>query len=613
MATSGQVKTNTEYDSYFWVKWEQIGNQDIPNNRTQIKWTCGLYSEHKFKANAIKMSAFSINGVQVYSGGTYSNFEDEGDQTIAFGAMWIDHNADGKKTFSISSFTGWLYSNHNYSSSGGSFTLTDIPRKATITAASNFTDLENPSISFSNPGGFTMDVWLELNPVGDHLCVRNNIPNTGSYTWTLTEAERNALRDRCAGTSCTVRLGLYSYVGGTQYADYRDMTFTIKESDATRPTVSMELTLNNGTLPSTFADMYIQGKSKVNVKLSATGKNNAKINSYSASVDGVAYNSQTFTSNVIQSSGNLDIMGYAKDSREFTGSVKKSINVIAYSKPLVIPAGSENAILCYRSDDNGKRTGNSTSVWVKAKRSYYKLIDGNVQKNTCALDYRVKPVSEEWNDSVHKWKDLIPSSSTTDEYNALISGVVFDLKQSYTVQIRAIDSLNEYDIRTFEIPTQDVALHLGKSGKNVSVGTYCDYSEEYTFYSDWKAIFDKEVVIGGYTVADYIVEAGTSGDWTYVKMASGIAKCWAKISYTVDLVGENSRAYVYLNRTFPIAFKDLPFCNITLANQTTWNHVLSSTDFTESLLKSFTVYRMGAGVNVTAGGTADIRFIGHWK
>lgn len=609
MATNGQVDTNTTYDSYFWVKWEQVGDQDIANNRTQIKWTCGLYSTHKFYANAVKMSAVSINGTQVFSGGTYSNFTSEGNQTIASGTLWIAHNADGTKTFSISSFTGWLYSNHNYSSNGDSFTLNAIPRQALITAVSDFTDLDNPSITFSNPGGFRMDVWLEPNPVGDHLCERNNIPNTGSYTWSLTQEERDALRNKCAGTKCTIRVGLYSFVGGTTYADYKDKTFTIKESDATKPTVSMGISLNNDfhSSPEKFGDIYIQGKSKVDVTLSATGKNGATIQSYSAVVDGKTYSSNKFTSDVVLNTGDVKLIGYAKDSRGFTGSKEATVNVQAYSKPLVIPFGTNTAILCYRSDSSGNRVGNSTSVWIKATRSYYDL--GG--KNTCALQWRRKNAEEAWKVS-HFWSDLLPNSSTTDEYNALIPGAVFELKQSYTVQIRAIDYIGEVDIKTFDIPTQDVALHLGDGGKKVAVGTYCG-SEDYTFYSEWKAIFDKEVVIGGYPVADHIVEAGTSGDWIYVKMASGIAECWAKISYTVDLVAENSRANVQLNRTFPIAFTDLPLCNITLANQTTWNHVLSSTDFTKSELEKFTVYRMGAGVNVTAGGTADVRFVGHWK
>ena len=609
MATSGQLNTNTTYDSYFWIKWNQVGDQDIPNNRTQIAWSCGLNTKHKFYSNAIKMSAFSINGTQVYSGGTYSNFTKEGDQTIASGTMWINHNADGTKTFSISSFTGWLYSNHNYSSNGGSYTLTAIPRKATITSATDFADTANPTITFSNPGGFAMDVWLEPNPIGDHLCERKNIPNTGSYTWVLTDAERDALRNACVGVSCTIRLGLYSNVGGTIYADYQDKKFTMTENNATKPTVSMSLSLNNGSLPSTFASLYIQGKSKVDVTLSANGKYGANINSYSAVVDGKTYSKDKFTSDVLQKSGSMEIFGYAVDSRGFTGSASEKIDVVEYSKPLVVPLSTENAILCYRSDGNGNRTGNSTSVWIKAKRSYYNLSN----KNTCALQWRRKLVTENWDDSKHLWNNLIPSSNTTtDEYNAQITGV-FELKNSYTIQIQAIDAIGESDIKTFEIPTQDVALHLGKGGKNVSVGTYCDYSEERTFYSDWKAIFDKEVVIGGLPVADHIVERGTGGIWTYEKLASGIARCWAKIDYTADLAGVGVRSYVRIGKGFPVTFKSVPFCNCTLANQTTWNHILSSVDFTESMVVAISVYRLGEGVDVTAGGTADIMVIGYWK
>lgn len=501
MATSGQVKTNTSYESYFWVKWEQVGDQDVANNRTQIKWTCGLYSEHKFSKNAVKMSAFSINGTQVFGGGTYSNFLAEGNQTITSGTLWINHNADGTKTFSISSFTGWLYSNHNYSSSGGSFTLTKIPRQATITASADFTDVDNPSISFSNPGGFTTDVWLEPNPVGDHLCVRKGIPNTGKYTWTLTDEERDQLRSKCAGTECTIRIGLYTYIGSTTYSDYKDKKFKMTENAATKPAVSLITSLNNELLPSAFDGLYVQGKSKVDVNLSATGKYNASIQSYWAVVDGKTYNTAEFTSDVVQKSGN--VVGYAKDSRGFTGSAEHPISVIAYSKPLLIPLSSENAILCYRSDGNGNRIGNSTSVWIKAKISYHDVSG----RNKCALRWRWKSATEDWDDTKHPWKDLVPmTDATTIEYNAMASGVVFDLMKSYTIQLRAEDTVGETDIKTFEIPTQDVALHLGKGGKNVSIGTYCDYSKERTFYSDWVGIFDKGLLGSSlnYNVADVL-------------------------------------------------------------------------------------------------------------
>ena len=111
MATNGNIKTNTLYDSYFWVNWS-LSSQDVVANKSKIAWSCGVYCGHSFYLNAIKMSAVSINGVQVYGGGTYSNFA-PGNHTIANGTLEIPHNTDGTKTFSISSFTGWLYSSYN--------------------------------------------------------------------------------------------------------------------------------------------------------------------------------------------------------------------------------------------------------------------------------------------------------------------------------------------------------------------------------------------------------------------------------------------------------------------------------------------------------------------
>jgi hypothetical protein len=300
---------------------------------------------------------------------------------------------------------------------------------------------------------------------------------------------------------------LYSNVGGTIYADYQDKKFTITENEATKPAVTVGISLNNGKLPSVFNNLYIQGKSRVDVTVSADAKYNSSIQSYSAKIDGKTYASDAITSDVLQKSGSVEVIGYAVDSRGFTGSDSKRIDVVAYSKALVIPLSSENAVLCYRSEGNGNRTGNSTSLWVKAKRNYYDLS----KKNTCALQWRRKLVTEVWDDTKHLWNDLIPSSDTaTDEYNAQISGV-FDLKNSYTIQIQAIDAIGESDIKTFEIPTQDVALHLGNGGKNVSIGTYCDYSEERTFYSEWKAIFGGGVYIGDTPLEDYILNVINGG------------------------------------------------------------------------------------------------------
>ena len=512
MATSGELKTNVDYDSWFWVKWSQ-SEQDIANNRTKISWSCGVHCGHTFYLNAIKMSAVSINGAQVYAGGTYSNYAHD-DFTLGSGTLWINHNADGTKTFSISAFTGWLYENHNYSSNGEGYSLTAIPRQATITSAPNFTDQDNPVITYSNPAGNAVTqlrACISLTGESSDIAYRD-IPKTGSsYTFNLTDAERNVLRNNTTGPNRTVSFFVHTVIGSNKYWSSLSRTFSVEETASTKPKVSTDATLNNGTLPSKFAGLYIQGKSRVNLTLYAEGKYNATIKSFSAKVDGKSHNNlvvnskdgyyatDTITSDVLNNAGEIYIGGYATDSRGFSGEHIVSRTVIEYSKPTL-----SSSTTCYRSDGNGKKVENSTSIWIKAGRSYHK-VNG---KNTCSLQWRWKESLETWNDTKHPWKNLLSYSNTsTDLYNGLIQGVVFEQAKSYTVQVRVIDDIGDYSIKTFDIPTDGVALHLGKGGKNIAVGRYCDYSKEHTFHSAWDAIFDKS--INGMYVKHLNVNGGT--------------------------------------------------------------------------------------------------------
>jgi len=198
----------------------------------------------------------------------------------------------------------------------------------------------------------------------------------------------------------------------------------------------------------------------------------------------------TLTTEAITTSGDVVVIGSAKDSRGFTGEARQTISVLEYSKPLVVPCDGENAIKCYRSTENGDIKGSSPHVWIKAKRSYYNL----GSRNRCVLQWRRKLSAEVWdsNNPDQKWHDLLTADETGDEYNALVSEE-FILTESYAVQIRALDDLGDFDVKDIEVPTQNVALHLGAGGKNVTVGDYCDKSEEYTFRSAWKAIFDKGI------------------------------------------------------------------------------------------------------------------------
>ena len=91
-------------------------------------------------------------------------------------------------------------------------TLDTIPRQATITGASNFTDIQNPTIQYSNPAGnsvSSLQACISLTGSQPDIAYRD-ISKTGtSYTFNLTEAERNILRQASPNSNT---LNVYFYI-----------------------------------------------------------------------------------------------------------------------------------------------------------------------------------------------------------------------------------------------------------------------------------------------------------------------------------------------------------------------------------------------------------------
>ena len=401
------------------------------------------------------------------------------------GTLIVEHDANGSKTIAVGLETAIYYGSSSTKRYTSNWALDSIARGVTIlTAPSEFTDQTRPTVTYSNPMGNDVQSlemcikdasgWAEVAPY-------RAVSKTGS-SYTFTSADIEILRELTAGSSlCGGMFVLRAVMAdGTIYSDNRTFTFSLTENPSTVPTVSMTLSPDNSSLPSNLSGVYIQGKSKIKATISASVKNGANISSYSVNLEGVNYPS---TSNVITtsapiSSGTIPLVGSAVDSRGFTGYVTEEITILDYSKPLVKSFSGEDAILCYRSDGNGNRVGESTSVWVKVGRMFNSL--GG--KNGCKLQCRQKLASASWGSQT--WTTLTESA----EYSGLISGT-FDTHKSYSIQIRAIDDVGEFDVKNLYVPTMDVPLHLGDGGKNVSIGERCDTSKPYTFSSAWEAIF----------------------------------------------------------------------------------------------------------------------------
>jgi hypothetical protein len=485
MASSGIVKTTTVYDSYFWVKWELAG-QDIAGNKSTISWSCGITPGHQFYSNAVKMSAVTINGSQVYAGGTYSNITDYKERTLASGTLTISHNSDGSKTFTVAAFSGQVWKNSGYltaTAAAQSFALPTIPRATvpvigavvmgqTVTiglprAVSSFTHTLTYTFGSASgtiaEGAGTEAQWA----VPYDLAVQ--IPNSASGTGTLT---------------CKTYSG--STLIGTQSVNF---TATVPSNSTTQPSDTIAVSPVS-SLAAPFSGLYIQGRTKAKITHTASGKYGATIKSYAATVDGQTYTGQAPTTEILATPGTLPITGTATDSRGIIGTASASITVLAYTPPSVERNTTADALVCTRALADGTLDDDGTALYVACSRKYSRL-DGN---NAASVQARYKAESGEWS----AWVTFFAESASGDNYAGIIAGITLAVESPYTIELRAVDKLGESGgTLSFAIPTSEATVDLGEGGNSVGVGRRAHVGTEKRLDVAWDSNFEKNVRVDG--------------------------------------------------------------------------------------------------------------------
>ena len=463
--TSGYTfQSGTRYLTFSW----EIVSQSVEDNTSLISWK--LTGGGSYPYNPV-CSDFhvEIDGETVYDKPNSYHVNVFPDQVVASGQKTIKHGSDGKKSFKVYVEAG-IYVHTANCSGSETFSLTTIPRASTIQLAGDITLGNKCSVkwipktdSFRYKLKFSLGDW-------SHTTGAIHPSQTSAYTYTgytIPLAVAEQLTNATTGTM-TVKLYTYSDSGATEQvgdADSATFTVTVPNSSETQPTVSMTLSAIS-SLPSTFDGLYIQGKSKVKAELSATGKYDATIKSYSMKADGVTYDTgDGFTSDYLANAGEITVYGYAKDSRGFTGSASKKITVIGYSKPQILD------VVAARCDEDGNQTDSGTYLKITAKRSYSKVTSGGVQKNFCKIRYRFKLESaKDYSD----WATILAGNSLdsdTVETVALLGGVL-SVDSTYLVQVGVVDDIGGSNSTTATIPTDKVYMHRDKVRRALAFGMY---------------------------------------------------------------------------------------------------------------------------------------------
>lgn len=534
----------------------EVTGQSISDNTSTVHMVLYLYANTTGTYNNDGDAYWTIYGVRTYYTFSYTSvgWYKLGERTVTIG-----HDAKGEKTVTLSGewcsaiSGGWA----PYSLSvSGSVTLPTIPRKAEITSAPDFTDVDNPTVYYNNPAGTaasSVEICISLTGAKDDVPYRAMDRSGGSYTFNLTDGERATLRNATVN-SRTVSFMVRTVLGGTTYYASTTKTFTVTSNSATIPAESIALSPESA-LAAPFSSLYIQRKTKVSIKHTASGRFGASIQQYRAAVDGKTYDGQSAESDYLKTAGDLTVTGTATDSRGFSGSSQQTITVLPYALPAVVPRSRLGAIVCGRSLSDGTLDSNGTRLLLRCARKY-SSVNGN---NKCTLRLRYKPEGG----SYSGWVTLLAESDSGDDYDGVVAGVTLPVSTAYTIEVQSADKLGEAGTAQMRIPTAEMTLHLGEGGTSAAFGRYAVEGSEKRLDVAWNAYFEKGLHVSGATdlgktppkvavldnaglvyyrtpaelqgdlAADYIVEQGVSGIWTYRKWASGVAECWAKITQTV--------------------------------------------------------------------------------
>lgn len=115
------------------------------------------------------------------------------------------------------------------------------------------------------------------------------------------------------------------------------------------------------------------------------------------------------------------------------------------------------------------------------------------------------------------------------------------------------------------------------------------------------------------TLADYVVEQGTSGIWTYRKWASGIAECWGNSTYTVNITspwGSLYEAKLTDSINYPTGlFTNIPSLSVTHTNMAAMVEISG----TGTASHTGTLYAVRPNTLSSALITVNLHAKGTWK
>lgn len=419
MALSGSVTTGGYQGRKLKLAW--TATQNISKNTSTISWTLtgtGEASSSWYKAGNFYVK---IAGKVVYEKDSDYRITLYNGTKVASGELTVSHGTDGKKEFTVS-VKGGIYTYARNVSGSKTFTLDTIPRKATLASAPNFNDEGNPKITYSNLAGnsvTTLQACIANSTGGTIYAAYRDITKTGtSYTFNLTDAERTTLRKACTGKSMKVRFYIKTIIAGTTYTHYLEKTMSMTNA---APSISATVVDSNSTTVALTGSnaKFINGYSNAAYTITASGKKNATISSYTAENGS---QKKTTASGTISKVTSGSFKFTTTDSRGYSNSTTLNKTFIDY-----FPVSCAIKVGQMTVDGQFKLT---------ITGQYFNGSFGSVS-NAATVQYRITDGSGTYG----SWTTVTPTFGT-NTYTASKTFTGLDYQKEYSVQARITDKLS---------------------------------------------------------------------------------------------------------------------------------------------------------------------------
>lgn len=304
-------------------------SQSVANNTSNVtvavtaKWTYGSWN-----ATGECSGTMTIDGkVYTFTGLSFNrNATTSGSEVIMTKSVTVGHNADGTKTLSCSATFVTGLSAGTVSASA-SKALTTIPRATTPTVGASVREMGDYVTIYTAAAStvFTHDLAYSFMG-GTYQAIATGVKEW--HNWTIPDLASQIPN----ATSGTVTIRCITKNGSTVIGT-KTVVMTLKVPASVVPTISaVSATENTSGLAAQFG-AFIQGKSALAVKITAAGAKGSTISSYKATLQGVAYTGASFTTGVLQQEGSHSLVVTVTDSRGRTASKTTNITVLPYTLP----------------------------------------------------------------------------------------------------------------------------------------------------------------------------------------------------------------------------------------------------------------------------------------